>query len=303
MQIKRQNIPLNALRVFETVARQQNMARAADELCVTHSAVSQQVRKLEDLLNARLFDRSHKPLRLTAKGESLLASVTHGLDILARGTGQICHGEIDGEVNVSCVPGLGANWFVHMLGEFMRSHDKVRFRVFTEFWQQPGQREEVDLAIIYGSADHPGKRVTRLGHPEFFPVCSPQLLNTRHVIRHASELLGYTLLHDHGEDTWARWFAATGVEGQGTGRNLIFDSAHLSLQAARTGHGIALADAATVQKDLIEGRLIRLLSQSIPATHPYYIVTPPADRLNPAVLALETWLLEQYRMIERKRPV
>ncbi len=297
MSFKKHNIPLGGLRAFETVARHQNIVSAARELCVTHSAVSQQIRKLEEILNIQLFDRKYKPLRLTAKGERLFGKVTNGLDLLAQATDEICHGEIEGKLKVSCVPGLGANWFIYVLGDFIRSYDKVLAFVHSDSWQHPGLPGDIDLAIVYGSAEYPGMRVTRLGHPEFFPVCSPQLLGTQHAIRQPSEMLNFTLLHDFGEKTWARWFAAAGVDSPEPNRDVVFDSAHLSLQAARAAHGIALADEATVHRDLSDGRLIRLFELSIPATHPYYIVTPPTDRLKHAASALESYLLEQFRLV------
>ena len=297
MSVKRHNIPLGGLRAFETVARHQNMVHAAEELCVTHSAVSQQIRKLEEFFDTKLFDRKHKPLRLTPKGERLLSKVTYGLNVLSQGTEEICHGEIEGELKVSCVPGLGANWFVDELGSFLRSYDNVSVHVLSDNWQHPRPPEDVDLALVYGSSDYPGMRVTRLGHPEFFPVCSPQLLGRRHAMRTASELLDFTLLHDYGEKTWARWFAAAGVDSPEPNRVMMFDSAHLSLQAARAAHGIALADQATVRRDLSEGRLLRLFELNVPGTHPYYIITPPTERSKPAAKALEAWLLEQYRAI------
>ena len=226
-----------------------------------------------------------------------MSKVTYGLNVLNRAAEEICHGEIAGELKVSCVPGLGANWFVYVLGDFLHSHDNLVAQVLSDNWQNPRPTEDVDLALVYGSSDYPGMRVTRLGHPEFFPVCSPQLIGTRHAMRHASDLLRFTLLHDYGEKTWARWFAAASIDSPEPNRDMMFDSAHLSLQAARAAHGIALADEATVYRDLNDGRLIRLFELSIPATHPYYIVTPPTDRLKPAARALEAWLLEQYRAI------
>ena len=294
MLFKRQLLPLNALRVFEAVARHRTMARAADELGVTHSAVSQQIGKLEDLLDARLFDRRHKPLLPTADGQQLLGSVTHALDLLARAAGEISSGEIEGDLTVACVPGLGANWFVSVLGEFLDTYAKIDVHVVTDFWHHPIQSEDADLSIAYGSAEHPDKRVTLLGHPEFFPVCSPRLVGNRRTFRAASDLLSCSLLHDYSKETWSRWFAASGVDDAQPRRDIVFDSAHLSLQAARAGHGVALGDAATVQHDLKEGRLIRLFESSIPAIHPYYIVTPPTHRLKPAASALESWLLQRY---------
>ena len=203
MSFQRRNIPLNGLRTFEAVARHRNMVSAADELCVTHSAVSQQIRKLETHLNAQLFDRRHKPLRLTIKGERLLSKVTNGLNLLTQGAEEACHGEIEGTLKVSCTPGLCANWFVYVLGDFLQSYDKVLASVHSAPGRQPEMPEDVDLAIIYGGAEYAGMRMTRLGHPEFFPVCSPQLLTGQPAIRQPSDLLRFTLLHDYGEKTWA----------------------------------------------------------------------------------------------------
>jgi len=295
MPLRRQLLPLNALRVFEAVARQRNMARAAEELGVTHSAVSQQIKKLEDLLDVEMFDRRHKPLRLTDDGQQLLGPVTQAMDILSAATHEVSRGEIEGELTVSCVPGLGSNWFVPALGEFLDAFAKIQVHVVTDFWHHPEQGEEADLAIAYGSAEQPDKRVVLLGHPEFFPVCTPRFVRSRGAIRDPSQLLTYNLLHDNSKETWSRWFAAAGVADIGARRDIVFDSAHLSLQAARAGHGVALGDAATVQHDLEQGRLLQLVDQRIPAIHPYYIVTPPTSRLKPAALAVEGWLLTRYR--------
>ncbi len=149
MRINRQNLPLNGLRTFEVVARERNMTSAAEELNITHSAVSQQIRKLEDALATKLFDRRRKPLGLTAKGEELLASVSKGLDILTRGTEETCSGEIEGELEICCIPGLGSNWFVPVLGEFLSTYDKVRVQVSTDHWHHPTQLKKVDLALSY----------------------------------------------------------------------------------------------------------------------------------------------------------
>lgn len=294
MKINRRQLPLNALRVFDAMVRHKNIKQAADELGVTHSAVSVQISNLEKLLEVELFDRSFKPMRLNSKGEILYGSVSHSLDILSKATNEVSTGEIAGDLSVSCVPGLGANWLTHILGEFLETYDKIGIKLFTQSWKDQGTIKDVDLAITYGSATHAGKVVNLLGHAEFFPVCSPKLMTSTNLNSSPDEILSQRLLHDSSEETWIRWFANAGVDNPYLGRGITFDSAQMSLQAARAGIGIAMADNATVQFDLQEGRLVRISSLAIPAVHPYFIVTPAIAGRNPAIPALEAWLLQRY---------
>jgi len=298
--MKRQRLPLHALRAFEAAAAKRNLVEAARELGVTHSAISHQLRLLEEVLGAKLFDRRHKPLRLTAAGERLLMVVADSFDRLSRVAAELKGNGIAGDLTVSCVPGLGTNWLLHVLGEFAASHTQVSVRMTTEIWLHPAASEEADLAIAYGSAEHPGKRVVLLGHSEFYPVCSPRLAAGLEPLVRAADLLKLMLLHEHNDETWLRWFVAAGVADVSAARGMFFDGAHLSLQAARAGLGVAMGDTPTVAADLRDGRLVRLFSLSVPATHPYYLITPPLDRMQPAARALEALILERFHELQKQ---
>ena len=289
--MKRRDLPLNALRGFESTARLGSVSGAAQELGVSHSAISHQIRKLEEILRTSLFNRQQRPLGLTAKGRLLLTGVSDSFDGLTRATASVGNEGLEGDLTVSCVPGLGSNWFVPLLGKFLSSYTGLNVHVRTEFWHQSVSYDQVDLAITYGSAEHVGRRVVRLGQSEFFPVCSPR--NIKKLAKPA-DLTGLTLLHDHSDETWSRWMLEAGIESIDEHRNVYFDSAHMALEAARAGDGIAMGDHPTVQKDLNEGRLVRLFDHAIPAIHPYYIVTPPSELMKPAARALETWIIDQF---------
>lgn len=289
--MNRRNLPLYALRAFEVTARNHSMAKASEELGVTHSALSHQIRKLEDILGTALFDRRHKPLRLTAEGHLLQTGVADSFDRLTRATVGISESGLEGDLIVSSVPGLGTNWLVPILGDFLRSYAKLSVHIVTDFWHHPSPHEDADIAIAYGSAEHPGKRVVRLGQSDFFPVCSPRISDR---LVHHHDLIGSTLLHDFSEETWARWLIEAGIESMQDFRNISFDSAHFSLEAARSGLGVAMGDTPTVERDLREGRLVRLFDQSVPAMHPYYIITPPTAHMKPAASALEALLVERF---------
>lgn len=289
--ISRNRLPLNALRAFEAAARHRNLVRAAEELAVTHGAVSHQIRALEEQLASPLFDRSQRPMGLTPAGAQLLAAVHDSFERLTRAASAIKSGEIEGEITLSCVPGLAANWLVPRLGEFLSLHANVAVHVLTEYWRHPKMADRADLAIAYGSAEHPGKRVVRLGHAEFFPVCSPTL---KRLLGMPKDLLEQTLLHEYSDEAWSRWFAAAGLAPTGSIRGVYFDSAHLSLEAARAGYGVAMGDLATVRNDLASRRLVRPFRLSVPAAFPYYLIAPPETEQAPAARALEEWLIAEF---------
>jgi LysR family glycine cleavage system transcriptional activator len=295
----RRNLPLYGLRAFEAAARHLHVAKAAEELGVTHSAVSHQIRALEGQLGTKLFDRRHKPFRLTSEGEQLLHRVREAFDSLCDATTKLTIGNLEGDLTISCVPGLGANWLVPLLGQFLEAFPKLRVKVLTEHWRQPLASAEANLAIVYGSAEHPGRRVIRLGHSEFFPVCSPRLLGGEEPVRRPADLRSFNLLHEYDEEAWSRWFAAAGVEQMSEARGIFFDSAHWSLQAARAGYGIALGDMPTVDADLREGRLVRLFEDSIPAMHPYHLLTPSIDRMTLPMRELENWVVAGFQKFRR----
>jgi DNA-binding transcriptional LysR family regulator len=298
---ERQHLPLHALRAFEAAARCCNFVRAAEELGVTHGAVSHQIKSLELQLGRPLFDRARRPLSLTPAGEQLLGVVSNAFDRLTKAATAVRRGELEGDVTLACVPGLAANWLPAVLSEFLAAHTNVTIRIVTEYWRHPTMADQSDLAIVYGSGEHPGKRVVLLGHSQFFPVARPGLVKTMRSALRAADLLRHTLLHEYTDETWSRWFAAAGLPDVDTARGLFFDGAHLTLQAAREGCGIAMGDTPTVVQDLAGERLVRLSPLSVPAAFPYYLISAPERDASPAVAALERWIIERFAMLEAPR--
>jgi DNA-binding transcriptional LysR family regulator len=287
---RRQALPLHALRAFEAAARHRSLLRGAEELSVTHGAISQQIKLLERVLKKQLFDRTKRPIALTSAGQQLLSAVTESFGRLARTTTAIENGELEGEITLSCVPGLAANWLVPALHSFLASHSGISLRIKTEYWRHPTAADHVDLAVVYGSAEHPGKKVTLLGHSEFFPVGSPKLVGSKRKNFSAGAITQFTLLHEYSSETWSRWFVSMGSNLPDS-RGVTFDGAHLTLQAARFGAGVAMGDLPTVRNDLEQGHLLRLSDVSVPAAHPYYLVTSPETANRPDIKALEDWLI------------
>lgn len=295
--MKRSRLPLHAFRAFEAAAEYKSLTLAAEELGVTHAAISHHLRSLEDQLGVSLFDRSKRPMKLTDAGERLLEAVKSGFDRISGAIAELKGQEFEGNLTIVSVPGLGANWLTELLGEFILLFPRVKIRMMTMSWHLPTATEDADIAIVYGSADQLGRRVTLLGQSEVFPVCSPRLPIARQKNVRPKELLDYTIIHEHSTDTWTRWFITCGVVPSNDMRSMFFDGAHLTLQAARAGAGIAMGDMPTVGADLREGRLVRLTSQAVPISHPYYVTTPPIERLKPAAKALEAFIIEKFQKL------
>ncbi|MEG6509197.1 LysR substrate-binding domain-containing protein [Methyloligella sp. 2.7D] len=297
--MKRSRIPLHALRAFEAAAETGNLTRAAETLGVTHAAISYQIRLLEDHLGLALFERRMRPMQLTDAGQRLLEGTRGGFDRIAHCLDDLKEEEdYAGELSVVSVPGLGGNWLTSVLGEYVSQFPKVTVRMITSPWHRQTEFEPSDFSIVYGSAEQSGRRVTLLGQTSFFPVCSPSLPIAGNRYPDPRDMLNYTLIHEYNTDTWSRWYMACGVEPFAGTRRIYFDGAHLTLHAARAGTGIAMADLPTVAADLKEGRLVRLSDLTVPATHPYYITTPPLGRLKPAAKALEDLAVRRFRQIE-----
>src|SRR5918998_1236389 len=214
---------LGPLRTLEAAARHLSFTKAADELGVTPGAVSVQVRAIEDALGARLFWRTSRTVRLTGAGETMLRAAREALDVVARAVEQV--GPAGGRrvLTVSVGMSFAAKWLVPRLDRFRRLHPGVDVRLDVTERLADFAREEVDVAIRFGSGAYPGLRADRLfEEEEVFPVCGPRLL-----------------------------------EGVDPARGVRFRETALVIQAAVEGQGVALGNTSLVGDDLAAGRLVR----------------------------------------------
>ena len=203
--------PLNALKAFEAAARSESFTRAAEELCVTQGAVSQQLKALEATLGIKLFIRERQRLVMTEAGREYLAVVRDALDRIAVGTERLVQRQTSGVLTVSTSPDFAAKWLVHRLGRFAEAHPDIDLRVSATMHHVDFAREDVDLAVRHGEGNWAGLDVVRLCSERLFPVCSPKLVSGRNRITKASDLLKFPLLRLDDWKTWSRWFDAAGV--------------------------------------------------------------------------------------------
>ena len=293
--------PLNALRTFEAAARHLSFTAAAEELCVTAAAVSHQIRSLEEHLGAELFHRSGRALALTEAGELLLPDVREAFARLVNATKGLRRQSFAGPLTVAVSPSFAAKWLVPRLSRFRARCPDIEVALVSSSALVDFGRENVDLAIRYGSGHYPGLHTELLAATEFFPVCSPKLAQGPPPLIAPEDLRHVVLLHDEVPaalpmvPSWETWLKAAGVTGVDATQGPRFNTSFFTLEMAVSGMGVALAQSTLVSADLAEGRLVRPFSVSIPVESAFFIVGPPATFETPKIKAFRDWLHEEMR--------
>ena len=283
--------PLGALRAFEAAARLESFSRAADEISVTHGAVSHQMRALERALGTALFLRNGRRVALTAAGRHFAERVRAALQDLAEAAQFVRRSEGERAVSVSMLPSFAARWLMPRLGRFMERHPAIAVNIHTSITLVDFQRDDVDLAIRFGSGHWPDLEAHKFMDEEFFPVVSPRF-NRGRLPAQPSELGKFQLMRSNDEP-WTPWFRAAGVRFKEP-HSLIFTDSSLLLQAAVDGRGIALARSSIAADDLRAGKLVRLFDVALPAHGASYLVWPKG-KLTPCATLFRDWLLEERR--------
>lgn len=300
--MSRQFPPLNPLRAFEASARHSSFTRAAEELCVTPSAVSHQVKTLEDYLGAALFVRDTKSLVLTAAGRAYLPSVQQAFSILADGTRQL-QTLLSPSLRIDVPPTFAAKWLIPRMDRFVRAYPEIDLKVSTLSGVPDFSRGEFDMAIRFGRGIYPGLHSEAFLSVEVFPVCSPALMAGAHPLKTPEDLRHHTLLHDNStyadssNPHWSTWLRHVGAAGVDATRGLSFSPTHLVINAAIDGLGVALTKNVWVEEDLAQGRLVRPFAAALPVEFSYYLVYPHERANDVRIATFVDWLRE-----ETKRP-
>ena len=285
--------PLNNLKAFEAAARHESFTRAAEELCVTQGAVSQQVKGLENGLGIKLFNRERQRLVITEAGRDYLLVVRDALDRIAIGTERLLQRQNAGVLTVSTSPDFAAKWLVHRLGHFAEAHSGIDLRVSATLHHVDFAREEVDLAVRHGDGNWPGLDTVQLSAEQLFAVCSPKLLSGRRALGKPADILKFPLIHLDSRADWSRWLRAAGIdEGEAT-HGPVLNRASMVIDAAINGQGVALARTTLAAWDLINGRLVRPFPDTLPLGKTYWIIYPKATSNLPKIVTFRDWLLAE----------
>jgi LysR family glycine cleavage system transcriptional activator len=283
--------PLSALRPFEAAARLESFTRAAEELHLTHGAVSHQVRALEEHLGAPLFARHGKRVTLTAAGRAFAERVRAALEDIAQAAEQL-RARRDDRLTVSVLPSFASRWLMPRLIRFMDAHPKIEVNVIASIALANFGEDEVDVAIRFGKGPWPALQCEKFLEDEFFPVASPKLFKGKPP-RSPGDLLGMRLIREDW-DFWDEWFRAAGLPGakiiEGGPR---FNDSTYALQAAARGEGIAMARRSIVGEDLERGTLRRLFAVSLKSPYAYWFVSPKEAAAMPKVKAFRDWVKQE----------
>ena len=285
---------LNGLRAFEAAARHLSFTLAASELNVTQTAISHQIRRLEEQLGITLFVRGNRALALTREAQGFLPSVRTAFDDLRRATARLRRPERDGVLTVSTTASLAAKWLVTRVAAFQDAHPGIEVRITTSSHLVDFARDEVDLAVRYGRGNWPGLRAQWLMAEDIFPVCSPVLLAGDKPLRQPDDLAHHTLLHATvSREDWQLWLTAAGLPlSLAARRGLSFDQSFMAIQAAVEGLGIALGRTRFVEADMAAGRLVMPFDVVLPADAGFYIVVPEATADLPRIALFREWLIK-----------
>lgn len=265
-------VPLNTLRAFEAVGRHCHVRRAAEELHLSHAALSRQVRLLEEQLDTRLFDRENNRMQLTAAGSRFLTVVKHALDTLQEGVLHLNPDSLTGDLVVAVTPTMSVNWLPGVIKSFSERYPEITLRFVTI---EPHQRElpqQFDLALCLGQPEAHGKNIRKLYQEHYFPVAAPSLVTAEKPINKPQDLLQYPLLHERFAH-WEEWFSLHGINRARGNGDIYFDYGFQSIEASRAGLGVVLADQIEVAADLQRGSLVRLLDEVMPVDAGIFLVS------------------------------
>jgi LysR family transcriptional regulator of beta-lactamase len=279
-------LPLNALRAFEAAARHSSFKKAAIELRVTPAALSHQVKGLEERLSAALFHRLPRGLALTDEGQALLPELRGSFDRIALLLERF---EPDGGrevVTLGVVGSFALEWLLPRLADFEAAHPEIDLRLSTNNNRVDIAEEGLDFAIRFGDGAWHGTEADKLFDAPLTPLCAPEVASR---LKTPSDLAGETLLRSYRIDDWPNWFRAAGLEPLPL-RGPVFDSAALMVEAAKRGHGVALAPARLFERALAAGEIARPFAVES-SSDSYWLTRLKSRPLNAAMSAFRDWLL------------
>jgi LysR family glycine cleavage system transcriptional activator len=285
---------LSGLRAFEAAARHLSFKRAAQELHVTPTAISHQIRQLEAAIGVPLFERRTRQVLLTAEGQVLLPVLRDGFDSFARVIDGLKRRQRRTTVTLSATPAFTAKWLVPRIADFRKARPDIDLTLLATLEVVDLNSGAADLALRYGRGPYPDLIAEPLAIDRFAPVASPRL-----GLEKPDDLRAATLLHydwyrtDPRTPTWRRWLKVAGIDGIDARAGLRFsDEAH-AIQAAVAGTGVALHSLLLVSEELATGTLVVPFGPEIEG-FTLHLARGPGRPLTEAIEATQAWLRAQF---------
>ncbi|MEE4173506.1 MAG: transcriptional regulator GcvA [Xanthomonadales bacterium] len=294
--MRKNAIPLNALRAFEAAARNKSFKKAADELFVSHSAISHQVRRLEEYLSVDLFHRVSRGVELTRAGRTYYPSLRDAFRLIEEGTDLVLAPRNEGPLTLQVYSTFAVRWLIPRLTAFNHAHPDVLVRLHTSQSDVNFEHEDVDLCVMVGVADAAGVHYDFLFNSELFPVCSPEFMAQQRLSA-PQDLAGLNLIqvYPSGRD-WYHWIDRFGVENVDPQQGLQVDSYDLAFNTASQGLGVALGMRPFVDRELRSGALVEAFpDHRVTAPGAWYLACREEQREDDRVVAFRSWLLEAVK--------
>lgn len=289
----RRSLPLSALRAFEAAARLGSFKAAAEELAVTPTAISHQIRGLEQQTGLALFDRQVRRIALTEAGRQLYPVLRDGFDAFQASLERLTQVRRRPEVVISATHAFTVKWLVPRLAGFRSHQPGIDLQLQASDEMVDLRTTAVDIAIRYGRGPYPGLSVEPLFTDRFAPVANPRLgvCSIKDLVRWP--LICFDWQRPHQENpTWERWFAEAGLAAQAQAGELRFSDESHAIQAAVAGQGIALVSQALVADELSAGHLHQPFGPSIDG-HTYHLAVSNERAPSPSAQAVMAWLRAQ----------
>ncbi|MEO8023560.1 LysR substrate-binding domain-containing protein [Polaromonas sp.] len=283
--------PLSALRAFEAAARHRSAKLAAEELSVTATAISHQLRTLEDWLGVTLFLRKPRQLELTAAGRELMYASGNAFDMLAGTVARLRAVPERQTVTLSTTPAVAARWLLPHVGLLRAQHPALDLHIHVTHEPVALDGHSADVAIRYGSGRWPGLVAHKLFDNVFAPTCSPALK-----LVHTKDLARHGLLHFDASNAksvpigWSGWQKLANVRGLDASAGPVFSDETHTISAALAGQGVALMSRALIGDELRRGTLVCPFGPELHG-EPFHLVYPEARRTDPAVQAVREWVM------------
>lgn len=282
---------LSALRAFEAAARHESAKQAAEELSVTATAISHQIRLLEESLGVALFLRKPRKLELTDPGRELQQVLETAFDTIATTVSRLSAGPCRQAITLSTTPAIAVRWLVPWVCLLRDSHPNIDLRFHTSHEPVALDGVTADVAIRYGDGRWPGLVAEKLFDNTFVPTCSPHL-----GLHDPADLPKHSLIHFRAQGAasapihWAAWQKLAKVPGLDASAGLVFSDETHAISAAIDGQGVALMSRQLIESEVRSGRLMQPFGPELEGK-PFHLVYPESRRDDPTVLAVREWVM------------
>ncbi|WP_405314581.1 LysR substrate-binding domain-containing protein [Pseudomonas sp. 10(2024)] len=289
--------PITCLRCFESVARLGSVTAAAKELHVTHSAISQQIKVLEEMIGVTLFVREGRGLRVSEDGRLYALQIRECLGGIAEATRLIKTQPKSTELVIAVLPSFGFSWLLPRLPRFQQSQPHISVRLQANLALSDLTRESVDVGIRMGKGDWDGVEQHLLFHDETLVVAAPHF-NGGALPQTPEEIIGSNIIFNM--ESWQPWCQAAGLDREVPRIGLCSNDSNLVLQAVRLGQGIALERRSLVHDAIQRGELVQLSPVIAPYPYPYWLVLPNRERSETKQQVFSSWLTHEVAVYLNK---